>query len=199
MSKAHDPHWRYVAFRIQGETPLSRRAVQNAVLGRSRREEVPDEEAPQLTRYEWPHAIVRVHHFQLANVREWLPRLTWAVEAAAKVPIEVETLSSSGTIKALTQRLGILQERGQPPEKNKGPSVGGKPRLDAPRRTGSSPTKSPATSPGRGPAPPPGRTPAVPAGTGPAPRPSGGPAPPPGRGGAAPRRQGSSVPPPRRG
>lgn len=151
MSKAHDPHWRYVAFRIHGETPLSRRSVQNAVLGRARREGVADDEAPQLTRYEWPHAIVRVHHFHLAAVRDWLPRITWAVEAAARVPVQVETLSSSGTIKTLTQRLGILQERGPPPAREK--ADGGRP--GKPGRSGPGP-RSPTRSP-PGPAPPPGR------------------------------------------
>ncbi len=115
MSKAHDPHWRYVAFRIDAETPLSRRAVGNAILGRARREDVPDDEAPQLTRYAWPHGIVRVPHHQLAAARDWLPRVTFAVEAGTKIPLTLETLSSSGTLKALTTRLGILTERGVPP------------------------------------------------------------------------------------
>jgi len=130
VSKAHDPHWRYVAIRISGETRLSRRAVSNAILGRARREEIPDDEAPQLTRYEWPHAVVRVHHFRLDAARAWLPSITWAVEAAAKVPITVETLSSSGTIKALTTRLGILTDRGEAPPKTgdrHGGKTGGKP------------------------------------------------------------------------
>ena len=155
VSKAHDPHWRYVAFRLHGETPLSRRAVQNAVLGRARREGVPDDEAPQLTRYEWPHAIVRVHHFHLAAVREWLPRITWAVEAAARVPVTVETLSSSGTIRALTRRLGILEERGRPPARER--TDGDRPAK--PGRSGPGPRASARSAPSGGPAPPPGRVP----------------------------------------
>lgn len=186
MSKAHDPHWRYVAFRLHGEAPLSRRAVQNAVLGRARREGVPDDEAPQLTRYEWPHAIVRVHHFHLAAVREWLPRITWAVEAAARVPVTVETLSSSGTIRALTRRLGVLQERGQPPTREKVGGLnrsGGAGRMDGTGRTGGPTGPHGSTQPT-----PPARAP--PARRAP---PTDGPAPAPGR--VPRRRQGSSVPP----
>lgn len=112
VSKAHDPHWRYIALRIEGRA-VSRRALQNALLGRARKEGVPDAEAPQLTRYDWPHAIVKVHHHRLAGARDWLPRLDFAVEGDAKVPLQVKTLSASGTIKALTQRLGILEKRGE--------------------------------------------------------------------------------------
>jgi len=111
MSKAHDPHWRYVAFRLHGTRALSRRAVQNAVKGRARKDGVPDDFAPQLTRYEWPHAIVRVDHRHLADLRASLPRITWAVEDTMRVDVRVETLSSSGTIRALTDRLGVLRQR----------------------------------------------------------------------------------------
>ncbi len=168
MSKAHDPHWRYIALRFTGDTRLSRRAVSNAILGRARREEIPDEHAPQLTRYEWPHAVVRVHHHQLSATRAWLPNITWAFEAAAKIPVTVETLSSSGTIKALTTRLGILTERGEAP-----PKTGGKPGA----RANNKPNNSPGRSGG------PTRT-------------SGGSVAPPRREG--PTRQASSVRPPRR-
>lgn len=111
MSKAHDPHWRYVAFRLRGDRPLSRRALGNALKGRFRKLGFPDEELPQLTRYEWPHAIVKVYHHRLAETRAGLPRMDWAVEDGAKVSFRVETLSSSGTLRALTQRLGVLKKR----------------------------------------------------------------------------------------
>ncbi len=119
MSKAHDPHWRYVAFRLEGPNPVSRKALQNAIKGRFRKEEWPDEELPQLTRFEWPHAIVKVHHFRLSDCRNVLPKMDWAVEAAAKVSFQVETLSSSGTIKTLTDRLGILSDRGPAPSRKR--------------------------------------------------------------------------------
>ncbi len=117
MSKAHDPHWRYVAFRLDGSTPIGRRALGNALKGRFRKNGWPDEELPQLTRFEWPHAIIKVHHHRLADAREGLPKMDWAIENDAKVSLTVETLSSSGTIKTLTDRLGILQVRGPPPGK----------------------------------------------------------------------------------
>lgn len=143
MSKAHDPHWRYVALELDGPRPVSRRSLQNAIVGRARREGVSD--APQLTRYAWPHAIVKVHHHALAAARAWLGRIDFAVEGEQKVPLRVRTLSSSGTIKALTDRLGILQERVEPkgaatPARPAGPgghrqaSTGSVPPVRAPER-----------------------------------------------------------------
>ncbi len=111
MSKAHDPHWRYIALSLSGG-PATRRSLQNAVLGRARKEGIPDDQAPQLTRFEWPHAIVKVHHHRLIEAREWLPRVAFVVEAGSKLPLGVATMKSSGTIRSLTDRLGILQERG---------------------------------------------------------------------------------------
>lgn len=131
MSKAHDPHWRYVAVRLDGHR-MDRRDVART-LGRWF-QSWPGAERPQLTRFDWPHAIVKVHHFRLADCRAVLDGETG-----------VETLSSSGTIKALTMRLGILQDRGE-----KKPD-GGK------SRGGSAPARGRSPAPGRGPEPPPGR------------------------------------------
>lgn len=114
MSKAHDPHWRYVAFRLEGR-PVSRRALQNALKGTARRHGVPEEHLPQLTRYAWPHAITRIDHRHLEDLRALLPRIQWAIEGDERVALAVETLSSSGTIAALTRRLGILEERSRRP------------------------------------------------------------------------------------
>lgn len=111
MSKAHDPHWRYVACRLEGSRPVSRRALQNALKGRFRKLGFEDPELPQLTRYQWPHAIVKVPHHRLADARAGLPKMDWAIEGGAKVALRTETLLSSGTIKTLTDRLGILTRR----------------------------------------------------------------------------------------
>lgn len=111
MSKAPDPHWRYIALALTGG-PVSRRGLQNALLGRARKEGITDDLAPQLTRFAWPHAIVKVHHHALAAARDWLPRVDFAVDNGAKIALGVSTIKSSGTIKALTEKLGILQERG---------------------------------------------------------------------------------------
>lgn len=112
MSKAHDPHWRYVAFRLDGDRPIGRPALVNAIKGRFRKLGWPDDDLPHLTRFEWPHAIVKVHHHRLAEAREGFPRMDWAIEGGTKVTFRVETLSASGTIKTLTDRLGILRQRG---------------------------------------------------------------------------------------
>ncbi len=111
MSKAPDPHWRYIALALTGG-PATRRSLQNAVLGRARKEGIPDDEAPALTRFAWPHAIVKVHHYRLDEAREWLPRITFVVEAGERRELGVATMKSSGTIRSLTDKLGILQERG---------------------------------------------------------------------------------------
>jgi RNase P/RNase MRP subunit POP5 len=108
------PRPRYVAFRIDGAKPVSRRAFNNALKGRARHEGWADADGPHLTRYGWPHGIVRVEHTHLARCRELLARVTWAVDGDAKVDLRVETLSSSGTLKALTERVGVLAERAEP-------------------------------------------------------------------------------------
>ena len=100
MSKVSMPRPRYVAFRLDGP-PQPRRAVADRVRDAARREGWPAGMEPQLTRFEWPHAIVRVDHTLAARARELLARLP------------AQTLSTSGTLKALTGRLGILTERGE--------------------------------------------------------------------------------------
>lgn len=111
MSKVSMPRPRYVAFRLAGDTPVSRRTFANALKGRAREQGWPDAAAPQLTRYAWPHGIVRVEHTDAGRTRDLLAGITWAVEGNARVALTVETLSTSGTLKALTERVGVLKER----------------------------------------------------------------------------------------
>jgi RNase P/RNase MRP subunit POP5 len=95
VSKASAPRPRYVAFRLDGDD-AGRRKVADAVRAL----------APwmQLTRFGHPHGIVRVDHDRLAQAR----RLLSGGQIAGS---RVETLGTSGTLKALTTRLGILQKR----------------------------------------------------------------------------------------
>jgi RNase P/RNase MRP subunit POP5 len=104
---------RYIAFRLHGPTAVSRRAFGNALRGRARHEGWQDADGPHLTRYEWPHGIVRTAHTHQAKTKGLLGRITWAVEGAGKVELKVETLSASGTLRALTDRVGFLQQRGE--------------------------------------------------------------------------------------
>ncbi len=145
MSKAGAPRPRYVAFRIKAPQPISRRALATALKGRARHEGIDEAHLPQLTRFEYPHGIVQCQHTHLRQVQELLPRITWVVEAAAKVPASLTPLLSSGTIKTLTDRLGILAKRGTPTDKGASPrQVGIGPGRDgrsggrqpAPRRSG---------------------------------------------------------------
>lgn len=105
MSKVSMPRPRYIAFRIEAAAPLQRRSVGNAL--RSASKGWAEGTAPQLTRYEWPHGIVRVEHTEQAAARKLLAGIT-VMEGA---PVKVETLSASGTLKALTTRIGVLTKR----------------------------------------------------------------------------------------
>lgn len=105
MSKISMPRPRYVAFHVTAEKPLSRRAVGQAL--RQAGASWPEGTAPQLTRYEWPHGIVRVEHTQQGPARALLAALR-IIDGTA---VQVITLSSSGTLKALTQRIGVLAKR----------------------------------------------------------------------------------------
>lgn len=114
MSKVSMPRPRYVAFELKAGTPVSRRAFANALKGRARHEGWADADGPHLTRYAFPHGIVRVEHSRAAACRALLAAVTWAVEGGARVEVEVRTLSTSGTLKALTTRVGVLKERAAP-------------------------------------------------------------------------------------
>lgn len=109
------PRPRYIAFRLTG-TPISRRAFANALRGRARHEGWSDGQGPHLTRYAWPHGIVRVEHTEQSKARELLGRITWATEGTARAELTVETVGASGTLKALTGRVGFLRERDSPPK-----------------------------------------------------------------------------------
>jgi RNase P/RNase MRP subunit POP5 len=114
MSKVSMPRPRYVAFELKAATPVSRRAFSNALRGRARHEGWTDADGPHLTRYAFPHGIVRVEHTKAEACRRLLVAITWAVEGSARVDLEVTPLSTSGTLKALTDRVGVLKERAAP-------------------------------------------------------------------------------------
>lgn len=115
MSKVSMPRPRYVAFELRATSPVSRRAFANALKGRARHEGWPDADGPHLTRYAFPHGIVRVEHSRAADCRALLAGVAWAVEAGQRVELAVRTTSTSGTLKALTGRIGVLAQRADPP------------------------------------------------------------------------------------
>lgn len=110
MSKVSMPRPRYLAFRLVG-AQVSRRAFGNALRGRARHEGWSDAQGPHLTRFAWPHGIVRVEHTEQARARELLPRITWAMEGAQRLEFQVETLAASGTLLALTSKVDVLRSR----------------------------------------------------------------------------------------
>lgn len=116
MSKAHDPHWRYIGFRLQGPR-AGRHAVKMAIQAMWRAAGTPDDLHPLLTRYEHPHGIIRVHHHQVEMARALLPRLREIRHDGRRIEVTLETLGMSGTLRALTERLGVLQARPPRPER----------------------------------------------------------------------------------
>ena len=105
------PHWRYIACHAASERSLERRAVQTTLTQAARAAGVPEDRLPQVTRIDGEHFIVKVRHMDLAGARAWLPAIRVVRLKGADVPVQIETLSSSGTIKTLTDRLGILRTR----------------------------------------------------------------------------------------
>lgn len=99
------PRPRYIAFRIDAAAPLPRRSVGSAL--RQAAKAWPEGTAPQLTRFEWPHGIVRIEHTEQAAARKLLAGLA----VMDGTPVKIETLSASGTLKALTTRIGVLTKR----------------------------------------------------------------------------------------
>ncbi|MGB1586361.1 MAG: hypothetical protein ACPHID_04885 [Thermoplasmatota archaeon] len=110
MSKAHFVHWRYIAVKMDGPK-LSRRELNKAVMALGRKRGLPEGRWPSLTRYEYPHAIIRVQHMDAWACRQWLAAGLAVKDGATPATLALETLSSSGTIKTLTERLGILLKR----------------------------------------------------------------------------------------
>lgn len=111
MSKISMPRPRYIAFKLEAAKPVSRRAVANAIKGQARQQGWADADAPVLTRFAWPHGIVRVEHLHAERARKLLAALAWVVEGEAKSPLKATPLSTSGTLKALTERVGVLKRR----------------------------------------------------------------------------------------
>lgn len=110
MSKAHFVHWRYIAVHLEGPA-VSRRELNRAVIALGRKRDLPEDRWPSLTRYNFPHAIVRVQHMDAWACRDWLAKGLSVKHDGGTASLAVTPLSTSGTIKAVTQRLGILLKR----------------------------------------------------------------------------------------
>ena len=114
MSKVSMPRPRYIAFTLASPVAVSRRAFANALKGRARHEGWADADGPHLTRYAFPHGIVRVEHVHAGKARDLLRNITWAMEGQARVDLGVTSTATSGTLKALAAKTGVLQERTEP-------------------------------------------------------------------------------------
>ena len=125
MSKVAMPRPRYVAAILEAQTGGSPAAVsRNAfaeALQAAARSMGWQGSPPQLIRYAFPHAIVRVEHGQLAAAKAALA----AIRQAGGAQVRVATVSTSGTLRALTSRTGVLQERGPRPQNAAKPAPGG--------------------------------------------------------------------------
>lgn len=116
MSSVTMPRPRYVAFQLDGAEPMARRDVAAALSAAAKAEWKGT--APQLTRYGWPHGIVRCEHDQLKPLLALLDRMAGGWNGTT-----LRTLSTAGTILALTSRLGILAGRAEPPPPRAGPAA----------------------------------------------------------------------------
>lgn len=115
MSKVSMPRPRYVAFELAAPAPVPRRAFANAIRAAARAGGWAEADAPQLTRYAWPHGVVRVEHLHAARARGLLAGITWAQDGAGpRVGVQVRTLATSGTLKALAGMTGVLGGRDAP-------------------------------------------------------------------------------------
>lgn len=106
MSKLSMPRPRYVAFRITAARPVDRRAVANAVRDAAGTWPA-GATAPHLTRYAWPHGVVRVEHTEASALRALLVGL----RRIGDQDVAVDTLATSGTLKALAASTGVLIKR----------------------------------------------------------------------------------------
>jgi len=108
VSRIDMPRPRYVAFQVdvaQEGREVPRRAVQEALRAALRSGGTVVE--AQLTRYAFPHGIARATHDRQAALTQALGRLR-GPEAGGW---SARTLGASGTLRALTDRLGVLHER----------------------------------------------------------------------------------------
>lgn len=110
MSKAHFVHWRYIAVALDGPK-VSRRDLNRAVLELGRSRGLPEDRWPSLTRYDFPHALVRVQHMDAWPCREWLAKGLTVKHNGKATSLAVATLRTSGTVKTVTEKLGILLKR----------------------------------------------------------------------------------------
>ncbi|MES2154687.1 MAG: hypothetical protein V4510_06075 [bacterium] len=111
MSKVAMDRPRHVLVQLAAQTPVGRRAFAAALREQALADGWLEADVPQLTRFAWPHAAVRVPHERLAAARRLLPRIAAVREGGARHALTVVTLSTSGTLAALTRRAGVLADR----------------------------------------------------------------------------------------
>lgn len=105
---AGDPRVRYIGFRLHTERPVDRKALIEAIRRTGRRFEGAEAAAPWLTRYDGTLGVVRCIHAGVAVTRKILDAIEEVPVDGASVPVRVETLATSGTIRTLTE--GPLKE-----------------------------------------------------------------------------------------
>ncbi len=111
MSKIEHDRPRHIAFRIEAASQVSRAACSDAFRMAAKAANWPDAERPKLTRYAFPHGAVRVPHQRQADAVMLVNGITVVHEKGKAVGVRMTTLGASGTLAALTSRLGILEGR----------------------------------------------------------------------------------------
>jgi len=96
--KSRSVRWRYIAFRIEGETVFPRNEFLGALLGAARKTNLQD--SFRMTVFEGDFGILKVPHRFKEDAIEALS----SIGDVRGVPVRVTTLKTSGTIKTLKEK-----------------------------------------------------------------------------------------------
>jgi RNase P/RNase MRP subunit POP5 len=102
--------WRYIAFRIEGDTPFARNDFLGSFLQAS--EGTPLHDGFRITVFEGDFGILKVRHM----FKEDAIRLLSSLDTVKGIPCKIVTLKTSGTIKTLKDKY-----REHMPSKSTGP------------------------------------------------------------------------------
>lgn len=114
--RAGDPKVRYIGFRMASDRAVPRQALIAAIkrTGRALDRDAFESAEPWLTRYDGQRGIVRCHHHGADFTRTLLNAVEKVRIDDDEVPVDLETVGTSGTIRALvTKHLPDLEDLGR--------------------------------------------------------------------------------------
>ena len=113
--KAGDPKVRYIGFRVEAPEPLPRQAMIQAIQATGRATDAVRFEAAGvwLTRFDGKRGVLRCAHPGAGFAREVLNAVMTVPVSGRAIPVTIQTVGTSGTIRALTLRdLPDLEDAG---------------------------------------------------------------------------------------